>query len=114
MSYKKGLKFEYEIKQLFESAGYYVMRSAGSHGIFDLIAIKNGKAFGIQCKYNNHLRPAERIAMLNAGKRYGIVPIYAHRDKRKPLILENLATNELIDPATLDSYVDMLTNEKHD
>jgi Holliday junction resolvase len=34
----KGSVYEYELKQLFEDAGWFVVRSAGSHGA-DLVAL---------------------------------------------------------------------------
>jgi len=34
--YIKGRRFEYRVKKYFEEKGYYVIRSAGSHGIFGL------------------------------------------------------------------------------
>ncbi len=37
--YQKGAKEENAIKTFLEKKGYYVMRSAGSKGPFDLIAI---------------------------------------------------------------------------
>lgn len=35
----KGTRNEYKSRRILEAAGYYVVRSAGSHGIFDLIGI---------------------------------------------------------------------------
>lgn len=40
MSYRKGARLEYWVKQKLEKNGYYVVRSAGSHGVADLIAFK--------------------------------------------------------------------------
>lgn len=50
--YKKGVAFERRIKYWLEEKGYYVIRSAGSHGIFDLIAIPKNRMeiYGIQLK----------------------------------------------------------------
>lgn len=48
----KGIRYEYQIKDLLTDEGYYVIRSAGSHGLFDLIAINvsEKKILLIQCK----------------------------------------------------------------
>ena len=102
MAYRKGYKFEREIFNLFQSAGYYCIRSAGSHGIFDIIAVKNGVTFGIQCKYNNHINKREELAMKTAYKQFGIIPLYAYRFKGKPLCIKCLITNKLIDVENLD------------
>jgi len=40
------------VKKHFEEKGYYVIRSAGSHGIADLVAIGSGGVYLIQVK--NH------------------------------------------------------------
>lgn len=56
-NYKKGVRFEREIIQLFKDAGYQTARTAGSHSPFDVIVWKETEenkkicfvAF-IQCK----------------------------------------------------------------
>ncbi|MEM4275125.1 MAG: restriction endonuclease [Candidatus Nitrosocaldaceae archaeon] len=53
-AYLKGRTFEYKIKRYLEGKGYYVLRSAGSKGPLDLIAIKGKEILLIQCKtYKN-------------------------------------------------------------
>lgn len=34
----KGIRFEYAIRDQYRKRGWYVMRSAGSHGVYDLVA----------------------------------------------------------------------------
>lgn len=41
-NYTKGRRWEYALKKQWEANGYMVLRTAGSHGPFDLVAIKNG------------------------------------------------------------------------
>ena len=36
----KGRRYENEIKEMFENAGYIVTRAAASQGLWDLVAIK--------------------------------------------------------------------------
>ena len=48
--YRIGRRVEYRIKKLLEEHGYQVIRSAGSHGQWDLIAIKAGHVRLIQVK----------------------------------------------------------------
>jgi len=96
MSYKKGRNFEYQIIKLFSSAGYYTIRSAGSHGIFDILAVKDGVVFGIQCKLANNISKSEKQAMLNAYYTFGIIPLYAYKINRTTYI-DNLLTGETID-----------------
>lgn len=35
----KGIRFEYKIRDKYRALGYYVIRSAGSHGAYDLVCI---------------------------------------------------------------------------
>jgi len=42
-SYRKGVRYEYYVKQKLEEKGYLVVRTAGSHGPFDLIALDTEK-----------------------------------------------------------------------
>lgn len=46
--YIKGRQKEYQAKKHLEKLGYTVFRTAGSHGIFDLIAVKGGRIRFIQ------------------------------------------------------------------
>jgi len=54
-NYVKGRKKEYQIKQQLEREGFIVLRTAGSHGFADLIAISEEKGLirFIQCKPYN-------------------------------------------------------------
>ncbi|RLG82335.1 MAG: hypothetical protein DRO40_07840 [Thermoprotei archaeon] len=83
MSYRKGANFERRVKQYFERKGFYVVRSAGSHGTFDLLAVRQFTVLGIQCKIDGKLSTKEKKKMLEAYKKYGIVPILAYRDGKK-------------------------------
>lgn len=50
-NYERGRAFEYERMKAFRDDGHEVMRTAGSHGKFDLIAISpKGRVQLIQCK----------------------------------------------------------------
>ncbi len=42
-NYIAGRRFEYKIKKLYEKQGYTVLRSSGSHGFADLIAVRQDK-----------------------------------------------------------------------
>ena len=63
-NYQRGRNHEYYIKQKYEDLNFFVIRSAGSKGPVDLIAIKRGPwcseyrvyipiVIGIQCKTGN-------------------------------------------------------------
>lgn len=49
--YQAGRRLEYECMARWKRGGYEVARSAGSHGIWDLCAVKHGQPVNlIQCK----------------------------------------------------------------
>lgn len=61
-NYQRGAAFELRVKHHLEVNGYEVIRSAGSHSIIDLIALKPGQLLIIQCKASEKpaLLPADR------------------------------------------------------
>ena len=44
-NYIAGRNFEYKVKKYYEKQGYTVLRTSGSHGFADLIAIRNFEVF---------------------------------------------------------------------
>lgn len=52
-NYQRGSEFERQVKKKLEAQGYYVMRSAGSHTVVDVLAIKEDSILLIQCKTSN-------------------------------------------------------------
>lgn len=42
-NYQVGRRAEYQVKKIFEDAGFNVSRSASSKGIWDLTALKTGR-----------------------------------------------------------------------
>ena len=39
-NYHKGRRFEYQIAEILRQNGFEVIRAAGSHGLYDLVATK--------------------------------------------------------------------------
>ena len=58
-NYEKGANAEREAKSLLEMLGYQVMRSAGSHGIWDIVACHPTHVRLIQVKVEGAMTPAE-------------------------------------------------------
>jgi len=79
--YQRGYRFEREVWQKLVEKGYFVVRAAGSHGIFDLIAIKNIDVRGVQCKVSGKISKDELNKMKETGEKYGILPVLAWKDK---------------------------------
>jgi len=65
-NYIRGRNKEYRLKKKYEKKGYIVLRTAGSHGFADLIAIKNlglvNQIIFIQAKPKNfNKKESERL-----------------------------------------------------
>ncbi|SRR5712692_938317 len=67
--YVRGRNLEYLIKEKLEKEGYFVTRSAGSHGI-DLVALslmgqnKGPMVKFISCKVSGYIRPDEKLDLM--------------------------------------------------
>ena len=59
----KGTRIEREAKAALEAVGYTVVRAAGSHGLFDLVAIHPSGVRLIQMKANKPPGPLERESL---------------------------------------------------
>ena len=76
--YEVGTKYEYRAKKELEKEGYLVIRSAGSHSPFDLVALGALEVNFIQIKKVSEKKEAERILknfkkeMEKLGKLYDI------------------------------------------
>jgi Holliday junction resolvase len=99
----KGTAFEYRIIKIYEKKGWNVMRSAGSHGIADLLAYKEGhRDHLIQCKNVRKQREwkREKDELIEYCKRVDKVPIWAwnhfgeRRGRGKTIIKELSVTNK--------------------
>ena len=61
-NYLSGRRLEYEIMKKWEEKGYSVVRSAGSHGIWDVCAVRWDRPVElIQCKVTKDKRVAEAM-----------------------------------------------------
>jgi Holliday junction resolvase len=77
-NYIKGRAFEYRVAAYLRNRGYYVQRSYGSKGVFDLLAISsekhgNHRPLAIQAKNLRgklYIAPAERLQLAEASRKY--------------------------------------------
>ncbi len=80
--YSNGANRERRIMHKFEKDGWWCIRSAGSHGVVDIFAMKplldsEGKIVGhlyryIQSKKTGYLSPKEREKIQQFEKKYGV------------------------------------------
>src|SRR3990167_8491128 len=63
----KGRAYEYKTMKKLESEGFYTIRSSGSHGLFDIVGIRNDGIRFIQVKsgLKNYLSPREKQEIVN-------------------------------------------------
>ncbi len=76
-NYTRGRAFEYRTKALLESLGYYVIRSAGSKGIADLVAIGDTVAAFVQCKRSGAISAKEWNALYSKCLELHAIPLVA-------------------------------------
>lgn len=67
-----------------ERDGYHAVRTAGSHGKADVIALKPGQVLLVQCKLSGPggVSPAEWNALYELAIALGAVALVAHRPTR--------------------------------
>lgn len=89
--YDRGAAFERQVKKKWEGDGYWVMRSAGSKGQVDLVAVKrfcapNGDIWPdvtlIQCKLGGVISTAEEDKLLLLAMDLGAKAVIAFKPGR--------------------------------
>jgi Holliday junction resolvase len=77
---KRGDYFERQTRADLERRGWIVVRSAGSLGAADLVALHyNRPAILVACKIPGYMRPTENDALIEAALRAGAIPMLAFR-----------------------------------
>jgi len=61
-NYTRGRDYEYKTVNLLRDQGYHAQRTAGSHGLFDAVAVGHGQVRLINIKAGYWPPPAEREA----------------------------------------------------
>lgn len=80
---RRGDYFERQARAHLEANGWLVVRSGGSLGPADLIAIcRTAPPLLISCKIGGYVPPAERRELATIAERYGAVAVVMHRPKR--------------------------------
>jgi Holliday junction resolvase len=75
--YVKGRAFEHYVKRKLEAKEWIVIRSRGSRGVFDLIAVRNGEIMLIQCKWRKPIKEGEKEDLLVKALKAGGIPVLA-------------------------------------
>jgi Holliday junction resolvase len=77
--YVAGANLERSAKRVLESKGFYVMKSGGSKGILDLIAMKDGESWLCQAKLHGILSPADRAKLIKLAQDNYCIPVLVYK-----------------------------------
>jgi Holliday junction resolvase len=85
---RQGRDNEHQAMKQLAAAGYeLVMRSAGSKGVADVIALKPGQVLLVQAKRNGNMTVAEWNGLYSLAVRLGCVPLAARRENPRRVTL---------------------------
>lgn len=96
-SYVRGSNFEIQVQRKLEKAGYYCMRSAGSHTVVDVMAIKEDSILLIQCKTSSVEEIPDLKQLLKSFEKDGVT-------KTNIKILEELDTPLIVVQGRTDAF----------
>jgi len=78
-----GDYLERQAREALRVHGWFVVRAAGSHGIEDLVALRNGSTpLLVSCKTNGKIGPQERAQLVESSRLAGARPLCAYRSRR--------------------------------
>jgi Holliday junction resolvase len=82
VSYRKGRRLEYVVRDMFRRRGWFVVRAAASKPV-DLVCLKDGEIVLVECKYGvKGIRWDELAPLLEAAERANAKPVLAIAEKR--------------------------------
>jgi Holliday junction resolvase len=82
VSYRKGRRLEYVVRDMFRRRGWFVVRAAASKPV-DLVCLKGGDIVLVECKYGvRGVRWAELAPLLEAAEKADARPVLAIAEKR--------------------------------
>ena len=83
-NYQRGRAFEYRVKNELEKFGFIVLRTSGSHGFSDLVALKDNVVYFMQLKYGAKITTKEKDKM------YYIMQDYAWNNSIKFFVVHGV------------------------
>jgi len=87
--YEKGRGLEYRIQVKLRAQDLFTVRSAGSHGVADIVAITPANKWPpvdikfISCKTPEYISPNERLRLLTTAQKYGATPYLTVKETGK-------------------------------
>jgi Holliday junction resolvase len=96
--YSRGADFERSTWKDLQKHGWFVIRSAGSRGVIDLMAVAPGpEVLFIQCKRDGRLSIEDRRDLYNLALAFHATPILAYRDDDKQLKYSEIQGDAYVD-----------------
>lgn len=92
--YRDGRRDEYKARDDLIANGYSLIRSAGSKGAVDLIAVKPGEVLFVQVKRTTAPGPAAWNKLWDLAAMAGAVPILATTPLRRPIAYQRLTARK--------------------
>jgi Holliday junction resolvase len=84
--YAKGRRLEYMVIESLKRDGWYTVRSAGSKGIADIVALKPSKVALVQCSVGK--KPFKQVKpLLDLCRTLNVTPCLAVKGSKIPIIL---------------------------
>lgn len=85
---QRGDYFERQVRDTLTAHGWVVVRSAGSLGIADLVALRKGNTPTlVSCKLGGRIGPKERTALMDAADQAGARAVVAMRPRGGRVLL---------------------------
>jgi Holliday junction resolvase len=78
--YRYGRQFEYRVRDALRKAGFFAQRSPASKSVLDLLAVRPGEVWMVQCKRGGALGVTEWNMLYDTARAYGAVPIMASQE----------------------------------
>jgi Holliday junction resolvase len=105
LSYRKGRRLEYRVRDYLRRNGWAVFRCAASKPV-DLIALKDGaKPMLIECKYgSSHPTKKEKSDLLELALKAGACPIIAHAEKHGKITFQYILQKSYKPEKTLTTH----------
>jgi Holliday junction resolvase len=108
---QRGDYFERQTRDALAGCGWYVVRSAGSLGVADLVALRVGRRpLLVSCKLSGRIDPGERADLIAAAVMAGARPMLAQRERAgwvsvssvpssgRPIVVDELKVPRRVEP----------------
>lgn len=78
-NYRRGRGLEYYVRDRLAEMGYVTLRSPASKGPADVVAMRPGEVYFVQCKVAGYMGVGEWNELMDYAERAGATPILATR-----------------------------------